>query len=65
MRALKEHTEKFYGKEIQIYHTGDGTAWCFEVRDGSGNLIGESHDGFEKAESALHNARNFARWYAK
>jgi len=47
--------------KIDIYDTGDGTVWCFEVFK-DGKLIGNSRDQNSRDE-ALLSAKQFVRWY--
>jgi len=54
--------EKYWGCEISVFDTGDGTEWCFEVHK-DGKLIGECCGEHDDKVSCLIAARCFARWY--
>lgn len=47
---------------IDVFHTGDGTSWCFEVHDDkAGKLLGEGYN-FDSAKSAETAAKKFSDW---
>ena len=48
--------------KIGVFHTGDGTLWCFEVLDRRGALLGEG-GGFETEEEAQKAGELFSGWY--
>ncbi len=49
---------RHHGCEIDIFHTGDGTAWCFEIRK-DGRLIDESNANHDSEESCREDAMKF------
>lgn len=49
---------------IDVFDTGDGTRWGFEVRL-NGKLIGESNDTRPTRNKARTDAKNFSEWYIK
>ncbi len=49
------------GCGYDVFHTGDKTSWCFEVRNYDGVLIGEGFNIASK-EQAIACAKQFIQW---